>query len=308
MNVSVIIATLNRAGFLNQCLYSLSRQKCKPHEVIIVDNSSTDNTKEIAMSYKDTLPIIYVLEKKQDVSIARNAGIQVATGNIVAFTDDDCIVDENWIKNIIGFHKSRDLKIIGGMTLNGYQENLICRLWQRIYILWFNSVNILNRMKNSYYVFPSKNCFVKTLLTNNISYDKKIFDIFGGFKPNASMNEDAEFHYRLRSLGHYILYSPSLIVYHYYRKNIRSMVKALYISGKGLFLIKKRKKIYNSLLELTFTDKCRFILYLFYYPFYLLRKKEIKDALFILPFFIIKEIVILTGFFVAQIKTVFHNS
>ena len=308
MRVSVVIPTLNRAKFLNHCLHSLARQECKPYELIVVYNGSKDNTKEVVMSYQEFLPIIYVLEKNQDVSVARNAGIKVATGEIIAFTDDDCVVDENWVKNIIEVYKTTDSKIVGGRTLNGYQENLICRLWQRVYVLWFNSVCVLSINKINYYEFPSERCFVKTLLTNNVSYAKEIFNAVEWFKPKASMNEDAEFHYRLRSLGNRILYSPELSVSHYYRKSISSMIRALYVSGKGLFLIKKGKNIYNSILELNFIDKCTFILHLLYYPIYLLRKKEIVDALFILPFFIIKEIAVFVGFSVAQIRAVFENS
>lgn len=308
MRVSVIIATLNRAESLNRCLGSLSRQRQRPYELVIVDNGSSDNTREIAASYSKSLPIVYILEREQDVSTARNAGIKAATGDIIAFTDDDCTAEEDWIENIAARHESADSKIVGGMTLNGYPESLICRLWERIYVLWFNCVNVLtDGTRNGYYEFPKGPCLVKTLLTNNISYRREIFDLAGGFKPNTSMNEDAELHYRLRSSGHAILYSPGLKVRHYYRKDAGSMAKALYTSGKGLFLIKKGKHVYNSLLELDFPGKRRFVLYLLYYPIHLLRRRKIKEALLILPFFMLKEIIILGGFWAARLKAVFRN-
>ena len=72
-------------------------------ELIVVDNNSDDDTRNTieAFKRKSGLPIEYLLEKNQGKSFALNAGIKAAEGDIVAFTDDDCIVDNSWLATVV---------------------------------------------------------------------------------------------------------------------------------------------------------------------------------------------------------------
>jgi len=296
VRISVVVVTLNRAASLERCLSSLARQEVLPEEVVIVDNGSSDNTAEVAASYCALLPLKYLREEKPDVAYARNTGIKASSGDVVAFTDDDCVVNADWVKNIAASYGLLDFDIIGGKVLNAYQNSLICRLWQDIYLLWFNCLNILSGKKDNCYEFPAEKCAVKTLMTNNISYLRKIFDLDEGFRPGLSMNEDAELHYRLRGRGYRILYDPAVTVSHHYRNSFLSMWRALYVSGRGLFFIGRNRRPYNCLLELGFAGRCGFILRLLFYPFYLLRKKRPLEALMLLPFFVFREAAVFCGF------------
>ena len=113
--VSVVIATRNRAESLRDTLDSLTRQSRKPDEVVVVDNASSDHTKDIALKFVDSLNLKYVYEAKRGIPYARNAGIQNAGGDIIAFIDDDCIADENWLKNLeIPFVKDPHIGVVGG--------------------------------------------------------------------------------------------------------------------------------------------------------------------------------------------------
>jgi glycosyltransferase involved in cell wall biosynthesis len=83
--------------------------------VIVVDNDSHDNTKEVALKYNDKLKLKYVLEMTKGIPYARNAGINNATGDIVAFIDDDCEANEDWLKNIEKpFIKDPNIGVVGG--------------------------------------------------------------------------------------------------------------------------------------------------------------------------------------------------
>ena len=77
MKVSVVIPTFNRASFIKRAINSVLNQSLSPFEIIVVDDGSTDNTKEIL---KD-LPIRYIYQKNKGVSSARNRGIKEAKGN-----------------------------------------------------------------------------------------------------------------------------------------------------------------------------------------------------------------------------------
>src|SRR5215510_15106911 len=102
MRFSIIIASYNRDSELFKTLESLKALKSTgPCEVIIVDNNSTDNTRQVVLEAIQSFPISlrYILEKEQGRSAALNAGIREAAGEILAITDDDVRVDPNWLIN-----------------------------------------------------------------------------------------------------------------------------------------------------------------------------------------------------------------
>lgn len=102
MKFSVVIATYNRAEELVKTLQSISSlQVADAWEVIIVDNNSTDNTKDVVLKAAEIFPVPlrYLHETQQGRSAALNTGINAAQGEIVATTDDDVRVESNWLTN-----------------------------------------------------------------------------------------------------------------------------------------------------------------------------------------------------------------
>ena len=115
LSISVIIVTLNRAESLKETLTSLVKQSRQPDEVIVVDNGSRDNTKELTLSFSDRLNIKYIYEGQRGIPYARNTGIRNATTDIIAFIDDDCVADKNWLKYLeIPFIKDPYIGVVGG--------------------------------------------------------------------------------------------------------------------------------------------------------------------------------------------------
>ena len=122
IKISVIICTYNRAESLKRALNSIIEMSVPEDlswELIIVDNNSSDNTKEVVEKFKTEsgLNVSYVFEKEQGLSNARNRGVKEAKGEIIAFIDDDVIVDRNWLINI---HKAFEIYnpvVIGGKVL-----------------------------------------------------------------------------------------------------------------------------------------------------------------------------------------------
>lgn len=115
ISISVVIVTRNRAESLSNALTSLTKQNRQPDEVIVVDNGSKDHTKEIVLSFSDSLNAKYIYEPVRGIQHARNAGIQGATGDVIAFIDDDCVADENWLRYIeIPFIRDPNIGGVGG--------------------------------------------------------------------------------------------------------------------------------------------------------------------------------------------------
>ena len=95
VRISLIIPAYNEARYLAPCLEAIAQQTVKPHEVIVVDNNSSDATAAIAARY----PFVRVLrEPRQGVVFARNCGLDAATGTILARIDADAILPPTWLE------------------------------------------------------------------------------------------------------------------------------------------------------------------------------------------------------------------
>jgi glycosyltransferase involved in cell wall biosynthesis len=120
--LSVIIASFNSSHSIGQTLESLTLQECDANfEIIVVDSSDDVATEGIAESY----PRVRLIraEGRRYPGEARNIGVSAARGNILAFTDADCIVNRDWVKQHIILHESGH-SIIGGMVDNGNPDKL----------------------------------------------------------------------------------------------------------------------------------------------------------------------------------------
>ena len=117
LTTSVVIATRNRAEMLEEALQSIVDQTLCPTEVVLVDNASTDQTPEVADRFRSKLNLVYVIEPQLGVAHARNRGIATARGDIVAFIDDDCLPDPEWLQNMVWrFESDPSIGVVGGVT------------------------------------------------------------------------------------------------------------------------------------------------------------------------------------------------
>jgi glucosyl-dolichyl phosphate glucuronosyltransferase len=115
--VSVIICSYNRARFILPALQSFIHQSSKDFELVFIDNNSPDNTHEICANFKKEYPEIslnLVKEFNQGHSFARNRGIREAKGELIAFVDDDVILDKDYVINLIQFFKNHPQAIAAG--------------------------------------------------------------------------------------------------------------------------------------------------------------------------------------------------
>lgn len=113
MKISVVIPAYNEEKNIGICIEHVLNQTIKADEIIVVDNNSTDSTKEVIKTY----PVKYVLEKDQGIIPARNRGFDEAKGNIIARTDSDTRVPTNWIERIKeDFSEEHILAVTGPVT------------------------------------------------------------------------------------------------------------------------------------------------------------------------------------------------
>jgi glycosyltransferase involved in cell wall biosynthesis len=184
VKISVIIPAFNEEKFLGNCLFSLKEQDFKDFEIIVVDNNSTDKTREIAKKFR----VILVSEKNQGVAFARNKGAKIAKGEILVFTDADTILPKNWLSRIKEeFEKDKEMIAFGG-SCQFYSGPISARLASKFLLKPFL---ILDKFFSGGF----------NLMGCNMAIKKEAFSEVGGFNEKLKLNEDVEISYRLREIG-----------------------------------------------------------------------------------------------------------
>ncbi|MBO7744920.1 glycosyltransferase family 2 protein [Paenibacillus sp. MWE-103] len=118
MKASIAICTHNRAADVKEALVSLMEQNFDgPFEVIVIDNRSTDNTREVVEEFRKMvdIPVLYVYEERLGLSVARNRAIREAKGEYILFLDDDAVASPDWIRCIVAlFELDKRIGVAGG--------------------------------------------------------------------------------------------------------------------------------------------------------------------------------------------------
>lgn len=218
--VTVIVCTYNRSLQLSVALDSLLRATVPfdgGWEVLVVDNNSTDQTREVADGFCRRNPghVRYVFEAQQGLSNARNAGIREARGQIVAFTDDDITVHPDWLHKLTDPFRDDRWAGVGGRVRP--PQDFVQPAWLVMDGGRMDSSGVLA-------LFDAGN--VSCELTRppfgaNMAFRKDVFQKYGGFLPELGRsgdsligNEDTEFGSRLMAAGERMCYEPTAIVYH----------------------------------------------------------------------------------------------
>ena len=209
-DISAVITTYNRCEMLAMALEALLGQKAGGvrYEVVVVDNNSTDNTRATieALIAKGHANLRYVFEPKQGIAYGRNAGMAAARGDIIAFTDDDVVVTDNWIAVIKrAFDENPDVEYIGGKILPDWTEPP--PKWLTVDHWW--PLALLDRGDKRFYIDASNPL---CLPTANASFRRELFSRIGLFSPEFSGREDHELFVRLWQAGGQGLYEPDLVV------------------------------------------------------------------------------------------------
>lgn len=114
--ISVIVIVYNEERYIEGCIKSILNQSFKNFELIIVDDCSTDNTFNIVNRFKD-IRIVKIRNKKNyNVAKARNIGLKAARGDLVFFTDADCVADRDWLKSGLEQFKNKAVIGVSGLT------------------------------------------------------------------------------------------------------------------------------------------------------------------------------------------------
>ena len=206
---SVVVCSYNGAKTLDRCLTSLKEINYPSYEVILVDDGSTDNTQEIAASHNW---VKNVRQENKGLSFARNVGAHASCGDVIVYTDSDCMADPDWLYYLMGTLLSGDYAGVGGPNISPPAEN------------WVQAC-----------VSAAPGGPNHVLLTDvvaehipgcNMAFHRWAFDQVGGFDPEyRKAGDDVDFCWRLQQSGGVIAFSPAAIVWHYRRFTLQAFRK-----------------------------------------------------------------------------------
>lgn len=217
--LTAIICTYNRAKYIGGLLESVAKNDLakSAYEIVLVDNNSTDNTREIceafAKAHKD-VQFRYVLEPEQGLSAARNKGIKEAKGDVIVYIDDDALVDTDYLRTYAEWFGAHPETMACGGPIEPLYEtkepSWMTPYTKALLTAWMNYGDKVREYPKGRY--PGG---------GNAAYRKEVFDKVGLFNTalgrkggNLMGSEEKDIFDKMHSLGMQVLYLPTPILHH----------------------------------------------------------------------------------------------
>ena len=219
MFVTVAIATWNRAELLCQTLEQMCRLRIPDGlewELLIIDNNCTDSTPEVVASFAGRLPVQRIVEKRQGQSHARNRAMAAARGDLLIWTDDDVLVDEEWVAAYVAAAER--------WPEAGYFGGLITPWFEAEPPVWFqNNLRALEGIMvtrdlgpTEYVLAPGESPYGANMAFRRSAFETRQFDPnLGLVGDNAVRFDETEYCKALEKAGFHGVWIPSAKVRHY---------------------------------------------------------------------------------------------
>lgn len=226
MDATVLICTFNRADLLADTLDSLARNRTSAlrWDVIVVDNNSGDQTRQVVTSRIGAypVPLRYIFEPRQGKSIALNTGLAATDASIIVFTDDDVCVTSEWVEaSCRPMLEDPAIDYTGGPVMPKWEQPCPAWLDQTRPDLW-GTLAILD-YGQAPFIFEERR---RVPLGANMAVRRSLIDRIGGFDPDLGRRgssllgqEQAEFFCRSREAGARGLYVPAMGLQHHVPAN-----------------------------------------------------------------------------------------
>lgn len=190
VDVSIVVCVRNEEKYIGECINSILAQSFLDFELVIIDDMSTDDTKNIIEEFDDNRLKYFRNEKWLGISESRNRGIKHTEGEYVFFTDGDCTVSQNWVEEGLKCFREQNCVAVEGMAYYVSKD----------FEPTFSDYVMENRHGNKF-------------MTGNMAYKKKIVEEVGGFDKKLTYHEDRDIALKIMKLGK-ICFNPEMIMYH----------------------------------------------------------------------------------------------
>ncbi|HLB27512.1 MAG TPA: glycosyltransferase [Dehalococcoidia bacterium] len=237
--ISVVVCSHNGARTIRDCLEALQKLDYPDFEVIVVDDGSSDGTGDLAREYGFHV----ISTENRGLSSARNTGMEAATGEIVAYTDDDAYPDPQWLKYLAAAFLGGDYAGVGGPNIAPPGDGPIADC-------------IANAPGGPVHVLLS-DCEAEHIPGCNMAFLKPALESIGGFDPRfRAAGDDVDACWRLRERGWKLGFSPGAMVWHHRRGSVRAYWRQQVGYGKAEALLEEKwPEKYNGLGHLSWSGR-----------------------------------------------------
>jgi GT2 family glycosyltransferase len=237
--ISVVVCSHNGEATIDQTCRGLRGLDYPHYEVIVVDDGSTDATAGIARRHGFRV----VSTQRCGLSSARNTGLEAATGDIVAYLDDDAFPDRHWLTYIAQAYATGDYAGVGGPNLSPPGDGAVASC-------------IAQAPGNPVHVLLS-DCEAEHIPGCNCSFRKDVLEAIGGFDPLFRVaGDDVDVCWRLRERGWRLAFSPAAVVWHHRRGSVRAFWRQQRGYGRAEALLEdKWPEKYNAAGHLTWQGR-----------------------------------------------------
>lgn len=288
-DVTVAVVCLNEEENIADCLNSLLNQSCgsRNYEILVVDNNSTDDTQKIIKQFQRRFKRIrMVVNPKRGIATSRNVALRQARGELLAFTDADCLAPRDWLFRLVrGYrkrhHQNARVVGVGGANFPPSTSSFYLALGMMLNTFLGSRGSVQARRYSEDRPVPHLSCA-------NVLYEKKEVEAIGGFDESfGSIIEDEDLTFRLSQEGHQFVYLAKTGVIHKMPINFSSWAKKMFTYGKGrMWFLRKHPQglhphfLMPILLILTFPISLPFYLpAIFFYSFGVAWKNKRLDLL-----------------------------
>jgi glycosyltransferase involved in cell wall biosynthesis len=239
--VSIILTVKNEENKIGETLAALTEIDYPSYEIILIDGGSTDQTLDIAQKFA----INIVKTSNSYPGQARNIGIAHAQGNIIAFTDGDCIPNKDWLTNAVSLLKTNQANGVGGPLLPYKKSTFLAKA-----ILNSLSAPLVSAGSTNF-IRHNQQRYVKSLPSSNAIYPKTILEDVGFFSDELRYCEDTELNYRIINKNYKLLFSPNVVVQHNWKvASFLSLFKLMLNYGAGRAIAVRKFRYLFSLINL----------------------------------------------------------
>jgi GT2 family glycosyltransferase len=239
--VTVAVCTRDRASDLPACLDALLALEYPKLDLLLIDNAPSDRQTETLL--RDRYPSIrYVREPRPGLDWARNRAVIEAHGEIVAFTDDDVVVDPHWAGVVAGvFEADPQVMAVTGLVIPDELETEAQRLFETYGGFGRGFVRRWYRAPAGRPLAMVRGGTGKFGTGANMAFRRSLFDSIGGFDPALDVGTvtngggDLEMFFRVLKTGHTLVYEPAAIVRHRHRRSYESLRTQIANHGVGFY-------------------------------------------------------------------------
>lgn len=237
--VSVVVCSYNGSRTIRECLEGVTKLDYPDYEVIVIDDGSTDSTAAIAREFDVDL----ISTENRGLSSARNLGLEVSSGEIVAYLDDDASPDPHWLTYLASSFRNTEHAGMGGPNIGPPNDGLIADC-------------VANSPGNPVHVLISDE-LAEHIPGCNMAFRRDALMAVGGFDTQFRVaGDDVDLCWRIWDRGWTLGFNPSAIVWHHRRNSIRAYWKQQVGYGKAEALLEpKWPEKYNHANHLTWSGR-----------------------------------------------------